>query len=68
MPTTIASSSNDGSMDSNQTRASGSDYSPPSSSQMMPIQPNNHTSYVINQGIIDFGVDHVISTGHQMTN
>ena len=40
-------------MDSSQTRASGSDYSPPSSSQMMPMQ-QNHTSYVTNQGIIDF--------------
>jgi len=47
IPTPIISSSNDGSMDSSQTRAgSGSDYSPPSSSQMMPMQPN--------QGIIDF--------------
>ena len=37
IPTPIISSSNDGSMDSSQTRASGSNYSPPSSSQMMPI-------------------------------
>ena len=43
-------------MDSSQTRASG--YSPPSSSQMMPMQPN-HTSYVVNQGIIDFEPENV---------
>ena len=58
IPTPIISSSNDGSMDSSQTRASGSDYSPPSSSQMMPMQPN-HTSYVTNQGIIDFEQENV---------
>lgn len=56
IPTPIISSSNDGSMDSSQTRASG--YSPPSSSQMMPMQPN-HTSYVVNQGIIDFEPENV---------
>ena len=53
-------------MDSSQTRASGSDYSPPSSSQMMPMQPNqtsymtkNETSYMTNQGIIDFEQENV---------
>ena len=61
-------------MDSSQTRASGSDYSPPSSSQMMPMQPNetsymtknetsymtkNQTSYMTNQGIIDFEQENV---------
>ena len=45
-------------MDSSQTRASGSDYSPPSSSQMMPMQPNQ-TSYMTNQGIIDFEQENV---------
>ena len=45
-------------MDSSQTRASGSDYSPTSSLQMMPMLPN-HTSYVTNQGIKDFEQENV---------
>ena len=45
-------------MDSSQARASGSNYSPPSLSKMKPMQPN-HTSYVINQGTIDFEQENV---------
>ena len=58
-------------MDSSQTRASGSDYSPPSSSQMMPmqpnlqphlqpnLQPNLQSNLQPNQGIIDFEQENV---------